>query len=71
MSIENIKYSQEWLKQAEYDAGTAEAMFKAGRNIYCIFMCHLALEKALKALYARNFDQNPPKFTALFISRRN
>ncbi len=41
MFIESAK----WIIQAEYDLGTAEDMFKAGRYIYTIFMCHLAVEK--------------------------
>lgn len=40
----------EWLDQVKYDLDTAESMFNIGRYIYTIFMCHLAIEKALKAL---------------------
>ena len=67
MPLENIRYSREWLKQAKYDIDTAKAMLKAGRNIYCVFMCHLSLEKAFKALYVMRVDKNPLKSTALFI----
>lgn len=42
---------KEWLRQADYDMETAEAMFESGRYIYAVFMCHLSLEKALKGLY--------------------
>ncbi len=56
---------KEWILQVEYDLGTAEAMFKSGRNIYCIFMCHLSIEKALKALYQKSFNQKPPKVHSL------
>lgn len=31
------------------------------RYIYCVFMCHLSLEKALKAHYSINNKENPPK----------
>ena len=51
----------EWFKQAEYDMKTAEAMFKARRYIYVVFMCHLSLEKALKGLYIKKFSSLPPK----------
>lgn len=34
---------------SEYDIGTAEHMLSTGRYLYVIFMCHLALEKILKA----------------------
>jgi HEPN domain-containing protein len=55
------KSSTEWIKQAEYDFKTADAMHNSGRYIYCIFMCHLAIEKALKAHYAEANKSNPPK----------
>ena len=54
-------HTQEWLKQAEYDLATAKMMFKTGRYIYCVFMCHLSLEKILKASYIKNLEKNPPK----------
>ena len=56
-----IKPPEEWFKQAEYDYDTAKAMFNAGRYIYTVFMCHLTIEKALKGLYAKNLQKNPPK----------
>lgn len=36
-------------------------MFKTGRYIYTIFMCHLSIEKALKGLSAKKFKKDPPK----------
>ncbi|MCX5912285.1 MAG: HEPN domain-containing protein [Deltaproteobacteria bacterium] len=51
----------EWFKQAEYDMKTAEAMFDAKRYIYVVFMCHMAIEKAFKGLYAQSLDKLPPK----------
>jgi HEPN domain-containing protein len=51
----------EWLKQAEYDLETAEAMWKAGRYVYTVFMCHLAIEKGLKAVIAERTGTIPPK----------
>ena len=43
------KETKNWLDSAKYDMETAEHMFNTGRYIYTIFMCHLAVEKALKA----------------------
>ncbi len=57
----SYKLPEEWLKQADYDLGTAKSMFKTGRYIYTVFMCHLSIEKALKGLYARKFEANPSK----------
>ena len=36
-------------------------MFKEDRYFYAIFMCHLAIEKALKGLYQLKLEQVPPK----------
>lgn len=44
------KDAQNFLLSADYDLGTAEHMLKTGRYIYVVFMCHLALEKMLKAV---------------------
>lgn len=66
-----FKPSDEWLLQAEYDYKTAAAMFKAGRYIYAVFMCHLSIEKALKGLYAERLKKNPPKIHDLvFLSEK-
>jgi len=50
-----------WLDSAQYDAETAGHMFTAGRYIYTIFMCHLVLEKALKAKVEEITGRTPPK----------
>jgi len=47
--------------QASYDLGSARAMFQTGRYIYAVFMCHLAIEKALKGLYIAMRGSGPPK----------
>ncbi|GAI74786.1 unnamed protein product, partial [marine sediment metagenome] len=39
-----------FIKSAEYDLNTAKFMLKSRRYIYVIFMCHLSLEKMLKAI---------------------
>lgn len=52
---------EEWLKQADYDMDTADSMYASGRYFYAVFMCHLAIEKALKGLYHRVWNQVPPK----------
>ncbi|MBA4417100.1 MAG: DNA-binding protein [Syntrophus sp. (in: bacteria)] len=52
---------KEWLKQAAYDMGTADVMFKNKRYFYAVFMCHLSIEKALKGLYQEKLTALPPK----------
>lgn len=51
----------EWLKQADYELDTAKYMFSGGRYAYTVFMCHLAIEKALKGLYQHKLGNMPPK----------
>jgi len=55
------KEIKNWLDSAKYDIETAEHMFNTGRYIYTIFMCHLALEKALKAKVEEVTGKTPPK----------
>lgn len=45
---------------ADYDIETASAMLRTKRYLYVGFMCHQAIEKALKAVIADN-DTIPPK----------
>ena len=52
---------KEWLKQADYDMDTADAMYIGGRYLYAVFMCHLSIEKALKGLFHHVLDEVPPK----------
>ncbi|MBI1996336.1 MAG: HEPN domain-containing protein [Deltaproteobacteria bacterium] len=55
------KPTEEWLTQANYDMDTADYMFRGGRYMYTVFMCHLSLEKALKGRYAEKLGKEPPK----------
>jgi HEPN domain-containing protein len=56
-----LKATANWLAQVDYDIATAEQMLHTGRYIYVIFMCHMALEKALKALVTEETQQLPPR----------
>ena len=55
--------TQYWLDIADYDVETAKAMLNTGRYLYVGFMCHQAIEKALKAIIARDCEEGeiPPK----------
>ncbi len=57
--------AEQWLKQSEYDMDTANYMYQGGRYFYSVFMCHLAIEKALKGLYFEKIKKIPPKTHSL------
>lgn len=40
---------------------TAEHMLSSGRYIYVVFLCHLALEKLLKAIATEEHDKAAPR----------
>ena len=61
MHEKSIKSDKEWFEQSEYDIKSADVMFKGGRYIYSIFLCHLCIEKALKGIFVKRFKKNPPK----------
>lgn len=55
------KEAANWLASAQYDLETAEHMFSSGRYIYTVFMCHLAIEKVIKARVAESTCEEPPR----------
>ena len=57
--------AKEWLRQADYDFQTAEYMFNGGRYAYTVFMVHLSIEKALKGIYQKKFNEIPPRTHSL------
>lgn len=61
MDTRMLKATANWLAQVNYDLATAEQMLQAGRYIYVIFMRHMALEKALKALVTEETRKLPPR----------
>jgi HEPN domain-containing protein len=48
-NISMRKDTRNWISLAEYDIDTAYHMLTTGRYLYVIFLCHLSLEKMLKA----------------------
>ncbi len=48
-----------WVKSSELDLGTAEDLFKTKHYHYCLFFCHLFVEKIIKALTVKNTGENP------------
>lgn len=50
-----------WIALAEYDLETAQHMLTTGRFLYVVFMCHLSLEKMLKAHVTETTKSIPVK----------
>lgn len=58
MTVEEmIEY---WIRSAEEDVKTAEALFSAKRYLPCLFYCHLFVEKILKALVVKKTREPAP-----------
>jgi HEPN domain-containing protein len=53
------------IASAEYDMETAQTLFDGGRYPYVVFMCHLALEKMLKARVTQVTQSEPSKTHSL------
>ncbi len=48
-----------WIKSSELDLETAEDLFKTQHYHYCLFFCHLFVEKIIKARIVKNTGENP------------
>ena len=55
-----------WTEMSDYDLETAEAMLATGRYLYVAFMCHLTIEKILKAYWTLHLEEVPMKIHSLF-----
>ena len=56
---EHIKF---WIDSANHDMETVDALFDSGKYDWSLFIGHLVLEKAIKAIFVSKFDNKiPPK----------
>ncbi|NOZ61861.1 MAG: HEPN domain-containing protein [Calditrichaeota bacterium] len=56
---EHIKY---WLESAEHDLDVSDSLFKSEKYDWSLFVGHLVLEKALKAIFVKTHNNRmPPK----------
>jgi len=63
--------TKNWIDTASYDLKTAEAMLISKRYIYVIFMCHLSIEKMIKAVISTEVKGLPPKsHSLLFLAQK-
>ncbi len=49
-----------WKESATDDLDTAQILFVSKKYVYCLFFCHLALEKMLKSLCILQMNDAPP-----------
>lgn len=49
-----------WREHAKYDLDTADSLLSSGRFPYCLFMCHLAIEKILKGIIVEKIKDHAP-----------
>ena len=54
------KIIQYWLFGSTDALSTAEALYKSGKYNFCLFFCHLAIEKRLKATIVEVTDDAAP-----------
>ncbi|OGU18124.1 MAG: hypothetical protein A2X61_02500 [Ignavibacteria bacterium GWB2_35_12] len=53
--------AQYWFECSQSDLKAAENNFKSGNYDWCLFISHLALEKALKSIYVLLIQDTPPR----------
>ena len=49
-----------WQELSDYDITTTKYMFQTKRYPYCLYMCHLSIEKILKSIIMQQTSQHPP-----------
>ena len=55
--------TEHWAAQADYDLSVADLLYQQGVYRYCVFFCHLALEKRLKAILLERTGRSEPQYT--------
>lgn len=54
-----VDIARKWVEQINEDILSAEALFKSRRWLYVGFLCHQAIEKAVKAYWFATRDDQP------------
>lgn len=55
----NKDIALKWFEQVDEDIATAEPLYTTGHWLYIGFMCHQAVEKAIKAYWLACRDDEP------------
>jgi HEPN domain-containing protein len=50
-----------WVKSSKEDLKTMQALYESGRYAFCLFIGHLVLEKALKAVIVSKTKEQAPR----------
>jgi HEPN domain-containing protein len=59
--MDKTKRINYWRELAEYDLSVAEVMLNNGKYLYVGFMCHLVVEKLLKAYHIKTMSIEAPR----------
>jgi len=59
------KHTEHWVELAQYDLETAKHMLTTRRYVYVVFLCHLTIEKLLKACITEFTETFPPPIHSL------
>jgi HEPN domain-containing protein len=67
--MERKRVVEYWLKEASEDMTVAEHLLGTGDFLYCLFLCHLFVEKTLKALVVNKTGEHaPPEHNLLLVA---
>jgi HEPN domain-containing protein len=58
--VDIAKLAQAWQRSSREDFKVAKSLFDKRHYAYCLFFCHLAVEKALKRIYLLRQQKLPP-----------
>jgi len=58
--VDIAKLAQAWQRSSREDFKVAKSLFDKKHFAYCLFFCHLAVEKALKRIYLMRQQKLPP-----------
>lgn len=61
MTVKDVRaLIQYWIDGSDYDWKTAKDLFKSRKYPYCLFLCHLSVEKLLKGLIVKEMRDHAP-----------
>ncbi len=56
------EHSKYWIDSAEHDLESAEILYASAKYVWCLFLVHIVIEKAIKAIFVlSNNNDTPPK----------